>query len=500
MSQETIERLNYFDGQRLEAEDLRLEQQFHIRIQRWLSKSLFSAGVADGLEVFAVGDPETGKMNKVLVRPGLALDDLGRAIILVKAVELVPQARFLCVRYAERTERLQEAQCAVRGAGPAAFARSAGPERIVSDADFLWRTAPPRQDMRELIIAELALNPDCSVARIVSGPRRFAVASQVSKIFSYALEGEKELDGNMHNRKLLRFHINGRTPNSVSLCLRSRHFSTLYYTEMGSHAHEATAAAEADGGRIKTDVALSLDQHQHLPGALTAPSHSHSITATAHLDGQKTDTGVDVSGQYLKLDKPSDPNAVEIFTTIINPIALTAAIINFFGNLLSGNRRELWGPIVLNEALRTITVDGGSGAVTGNTGNTVVSAPVPLHQHFVDVSVGMDPAGATGLPVRAGTQLAYFSNLKVSIDGSNRDDTTAAILAQLAQVHSGPWNGRTSLDGADGLPLATREGTGLIRLDLLGVPGVSFGPGLHEIEFSVAEGTGGCLQYNLYVE
>ena len=157
----------------------------------------------------------------------------------------------------------------------------------------------------------------------------------------------------------------------------------------------------------------------------------------------------------------------------------------------------------LNAALKTFTVTGGGGAVTGSTGGLAPAggAQPELHKHFVDVAVGTDPVGSTGAAqVRGGTQLTYFSNLKVSIDGSNPDDTTAAILAQIAQNQSGAWNMAASLDGGVGQPLSTKEGTGLIRLDLLGVPGVSFEPGVHEIEFSVAAGTGGCLQYNLYIE
>ena len=508
MSEQPIERLNYFNGQRLEAGDLRLEQDFHIRVQRWLSKSLFSAGVADGLDVSAVADPVTRKKTKVRVSEGLALDDLGRAIILVGPVELIPQARFLCVRYAEHKERIQEGECAVRGAAPATVARTGGPERIVSDAEFTWRAAPPANDERELIIAELELDTDCTVARVVSGARRWAVATQVSKVFTYALEGEKEIDGNDANHKLLRFHVTGRTPNSVLLCLRARQFSTLYYTEMGSHKHTAAATAAGTGGRIKTDVALGIDEHQHSAGtgteALTAPDHSHAITAAAHLEALGTDTGgLDVSGQFIKLDKPSGPDLAKVVTTILNPIALTTAIFDFFGDLLSGNRKDVYAPVVLDQALSPFTVSGGSRTVTGFTGGLKPPAgPQPeLHRHFVDVSVGMDPAGATGpAQVRAGAQFTYFSNLKVSIDGSDRDATTAAILAQIAQNQSGAWSAQTALNGGVGLPLSTRNGTGLIRLDLLGLPGVSFGPGVHEIEFSVAAGTGGCLQYNLYVE
>ncbi len=40
MNEKPIERLQYYNGQRLEADDLKLEQEYHIRVRRWLNKSL----------------------------------------------------------------------------------------------------------------------------------------------------------------------------------------------------------------------------------------------------------------------------------------------------------------------------------------------------------------------------------------------------------------------------------------------------------------------------
>ena len=53
MIEKPIDRLNYFNGQRLEATDFKTEQDYHIRVRRWLNKSLYSAGIARGLEVHA---------------------------------------------------------------------------------------------------------------------------------------------------------------------------------------------------------------------------------------------------------------------------------------------------------------------------------------------------------------------------------------------------------------------------------------------------------------
>ena len=85
MSEKPLERLNYFNGQRLEAGDLRLEQEYHIRVRRWLNKSLYSAGIGRGLEVRAIPpDPVKQDPPRVGVSLGLAIDDDGREIILLE--------------------------------------------------------------------------------------------------------------------------------------------------------------------------------------------------------------------------------------------------------------------------------------------------------------------------------------------------------------------------------------------------------------------------------
>ena len=79
MNEKPLERLNYYNGQRLQAADLRLEQDYHIRVRRWLNRSLYSAGIAEGLAVYAIKD-----QPRVRVTPGLAIDHLGREIILLE--------------------------------------------------------------------------------------------------------------------------------------------------------------------------------------------------------------------------------------------------------------------------------------------------------------------------------------------------------------------------------------------------------------------------------
>src|ERR1044071_5018627 len=79
-----LERLNYFNGQRLEATDLRLEQSYQMRVRRWLNRSLYTWGIAAGLEVSV----KPGDKHKVIVSPGLALDQEGQEIILIEEQEV----------------------------------------------------------------------------------------------------------------------------------------------------------------------------------------------------------------------------------------------------------------------------------------------------------------------------------------------------------------------------------------------------------------------------
>jgi hypothetical protein len=81
-----VERLQFFDGQRLFASDLQAIDSFN-REMRWLhNQSLHQPGIGRGLAV-------TGKRDdrEVRVGPGYALDSLGREIVLTsERVEPVP--------------------------------------------------------------------------------------------------------------------------------------------------------------------------------------------------------------------------------------------------------------------------------------------------------------------------------------------------------------------------------------------------------------------------
>jgi hypothetical protein len=141
MIEKPIERLNYVNGERLKARDLHDEQEYHIRVRRWLNKSLYSAGIAEGLEVRAEPDRKDDKGRLViLVSPGLALDSDGREMILVEEAE-VPimgnptvagqpvEGNYLYIQYHEKSSDEAE-NCTPRGKSTLAWGR-----RVYGHAD-----------------------------------------------------------------------------------------------------------------------------------------------------------------------------------------------------------------------------------------------------------------------------------------------------------------------------------------------------------------------------
>jgi hypothetical protein len=75
------ERVNFFQGQLLTADDLRADQDYH-RAMRYLhNRVLHGPGVAEG---FAVEADESG----LSVAPGLAIDPLGRELVLTSPEHL----------------------------------------------------------------------------------------------------------------------------------------------------------------------------------------------------------------------------------------------------------------------------------------------------------------------------------------------------------------------------------------------------------------------------
>ena len=83
-SDEALQRLNYFNGQRLAATDFRAEQGHHLGMRRVINRSLYSPGIVVGLEVIRAqsNPPDPLDKHRVIVKHGLAFDNLGREIFL----------------------------------------------------------------------------------------------------------------------------------------------------------------------------------------------------------------------------------------------------------------------------------------------------------------------------------------------------------------------------------------------------------------------------------
>ena len=76
------ERVRFFSGQFLTAEDFEVEQKYHIEM-RWLhNRMLHGVGIVAGLGVSIDGCQD----GTAVVSPGLALDGLGREIIVDRPV------------------------------------------------------------------------------------------------------------------------------------------------------------------------------------------------------------------------------------------------------------------------------------------------------------------------------------------------------------------------------------------------------------------------------
>ena len=237
--EEPLNRLNYFNGQRLVAADLRVEQDYHIRVRRLLNRRLYTPGIAGGLEVkVSLSSP-----RKVSVSAGVAIDALGREVILVEDTEVevvgVPSTEadwvfgnYLTIEYAEETVSAVQDGCTVKS--EKCDLAWGGPTRIRATPRLSFQSAWPNEAAGLVMLGQVELGAGCEVVHIHNGVRKYVDAAD-STVRSYALEGEKDIDG--QNSKVLSFHIKGGPPSSVLLYLRGARISSLFYTELPEHHH-----------------------------------------------------------------------------------------------------------------------------------------------------------------------------------------------------------------------------------------------------------------------
>ncbi|MBA2674761.1 hypothetical protein [Ramlibacter sp.] len=458
-SNDALARLNYFNGQRLAASDFRSEQAYHLGVRRLLNRSLYSAGIVKGLEVLK----HPSDTHKVMVRGGLAFDHLGREIALLADAEVqvmgapsttkgVVFGNLLAVSYREqRTQPAQDGCMAtVPGQACAGDLAWGAPTRIAADVVFEFLDSWPAADSGKVVLAQLELDATCRVERVMPGVRRYAVPVKPQQVRGVSLEGEKDIDS--ANPKVLYFHVDGGFPSEVTLYLRARKFSSLYYTELGRHTHHLKFNTGAAGG---------------------TPSHTHPL----ELGGIALAEAGEHRHEIWAFSDDKQSGAVELGNNNEGPWMLTGG-----GGEMGGRANMEIRP----SGKHTHTVAPGS--MPSKTGEGGTLSP---HTHAIDQN--SDPTGVQP-DTRAGTALGYVDKLRVFLDGQ---DITLPLLQQLAAKPGQAASWAQLGDGSNGHALASPEGTG--EVDLLKL-GVEIGLGQHKLEFKVLQpNVGGSVQYNLYV-
>jgi hypothetical protein len=531
MSEKPLDRLNYFNGQRLEASDLKLEQQYHIRVRRWLNKSLYTTGIAQGLDVA----PDLGNPLNVIVSPGLALDSAGHEIILLDQVSIpaigtpsatpgIVDGNYLTIQYNEQVTEFEQDGCIVQvekksgcGCGNGKNHAASAKNKLPWGGPAFLRAAPilgftnylPSDTSGKIILGQIELDNNCNVVSVHAEVRRYVGAASAAKVFQYALEGEREIasgtDSNTETSATIYFHVRGRQPNAVTLYLRAEQFSTLHYTEMGEHTHSASISGTT--GSASPPLTKNDTTHVHDAGTLVASAgtnadHNHDLMAREGYLGSSsvpTVAGNNNEGKgkglaaFFVIEKDWSiiyqsvaplPYSPEQDTTIISILP------DVNGSISGGGQHThtVTGQTAANPGFaydHTHTLSG-----SGSTGISGVTDPA------------FPPGGVYS--ARSGAPLAYINELQVLIDGVPQTDN---ILTQLTDSDQTGYVWSQLGDGTQNHALAA-NGSGPIKLDFL--PLVRFTEGEHRIEIHSlpkkdSNGnrtilTGGRILYNLYVE
>lgn len=478
---ENLDRLNFYNGRRLDADDLRLEQEYHMEVRRRLNKALYTWGIADGLAVVQKS------LNEVIVQQGVAIDFEGREIILLSDETIPTPAAppkgdgtayrsYLTIRYGEervgRADDLKPAATTAGGNGPAFNI----PAYIRATPKIDWYDQPPRPESGLVVLAEIELDDKCHIVRINSLLRKYVL--RVSGVRSFAISGEADIDKD--NPKELYFHIINGYPNSVKMYLRSSNFSTLYYSETGNHSH-----------KFNTSLSLRDIMHSHdITGSINTSFHSHAI----HIPKQDA-RRLDVK-DVVTIETQDDDRAWHL--------GLLGKDIQYTGT----NGRP---PSTLTD--ETIKTNAGYKPVNMEKGH--------LHGHSITVENGpkedelaknaalsgtTEKSGALNIPVRhdvnANGDLIYFSgysfftNLQVGVSRTKENLEVPITLDILEQLRSRDGQDSWKQLGDGTTNTLVTDGTG--EIDLLAL-GLDFPPGEYCLTFRPESG-GGKLHYSLYIE
>lgn len=476
MAREGLERLGYYNGQRLEAFDYRLEQSYHVAVRRLLNRGLFTPGVVSGFIVEKIA----GQTRKVRVRQGVALDPVGREIVLLDDAEIdVPNQKpaegpgfLLIARYGEEAVEGGDPWCS----GPSGAPR---PARFREEAVLDWSEhAPDHNRCRSgsegldcgVLLALVTLTPSCEVDAIFTGVREYARPAHISQITPFSFEGEKDIDSK--NPKRLRFNIDG-VPASVKLYLWGDRFSTLYYTELGEHSHTFDTWPTAPPAPRSTGPASKLDEHTHkLPDA----------------SGTTVDKDPDPALSPSEL-RDGFHNTHELRSNADADCVTTAT-----GGTFNGRTQ------FISDGFHSHKVSISFGGTASLLGNLKLPAGSALHTHLIpDTS----PFGSIDIAAHGPheTSYGYLDDLHVALRvGPVSTDITDAIQNRLPMSWLNPATGKRQLGrGNPNDPLNTDGTDAIDLLDIANEKKIDLSlPQTYELTFSVANG-GGKVAYNLFV-
>ena len=100
-----IKRMRYFENEFLNADDFNAEQDYHRTMRMEHNKALHGWGIASGLEVSG----QDGVTRTVTITPGVAIDGLGREIILdteqvINVTSLNDATRWIVIQWSQQAE------------------------------------------------------------------------------------------------------------------------------------------------------------------------------------------------------------------------------------------------------------------------------------------------------------------------------------------------------------------------------------------------------------
>jgi hypothetical protein len=539
MSEKPLERLNYFNGQRLEAADLKTEQDYHIRTRRWLNKSLYTAGIARGLEVRKVNtDPEKKPPEPptVSISPGLALDNEGREIILLEEIQervesfvgtdpTKVEGKFLVIEYNEEAHSHANRQC-VPG--------SPSPSLIQAKPKLSWVSYIPQPGSNQIVLAQVELKTGCNeIEKIGLNQRQLVRNASTASVRQYALEGEREVAyipkesfpkpkpvENIKVSAKIYFHIRGQDPKSVTLYLRAELFSQLYYTELGTHIHSTTGATTIPDHVIPAN---QLNHFHSLSNVITdvenpddrfdgLTPHNHDIFAS--FLGPFQDGAADGynSIQLGKFNNDTDTDGKHLYPAWLRHRVNNHPDDNKFPFIIEGAHRHALisvGAVGTHEPAYT-----DSSCYSGI--DPVDKSHIPfklLLKH--DPTTGnpdIDPFGIE-FPSRSGSPLNFIDDLQVFIwrveenhyESTPDDNQTQKILKQISLYNPNwglPERAGLRLGNSSSKHDLVTKGTGAIQLNFL--EGLEFHEGEYCIELRLegerTKANGGKIHYNLYIE